>query len=78
MINTINVNSFVYFPGQKVTVRVYLKQMERWEGQMALKQMYHEQYFFKKEKEPKEHVKNEHFQYNLSPMHKSCWHFQSL
>lgn len=48
MIKTINVNSFVYFPGEKVTVRVYLKQMGRWEGQMALKQMYHIQYFLKK------------------------------
>lgn len=51
MVKTISVNSFVYFPGQKVTVRVYLKQMERWEGQIALKQMHHTQYFFKKEKE---------------------------
>lgn len=46
MIKTINVNSSVYFPGQKVTVGVYLKQMGRWEGQMALKQMYHVQYIF--------------------------------
>lgn len=72
MIKTINVKSFVYFPGQKATVRVYLKQMGRWEGQMALKQVYHIQYFLKKRRNPGQHVKNEHFQYNLSPMHKSC------
>jgi len=53
MVKTIDVNSFVYFPGQKATVRVYLKKMGRGEGQMALKQMYHIQHFFKKEKEPR-------------------------
>ena len=40
---------------------------------MALKQMYHREYLScLKKKNLGQHVKNEHFQYNLSPMHKSC------
>ena len=71
-------SSIVYFSSQKVTIQSMFG-----EGKNGLKTNVSQgiSRLLKKTKQNKnlgQHVKNEHFQYNLSPMHKSCWHFQSL